>query len=340
MYRPMRRAKSRRKAFSSTSPFEGRAHPAQRVGHALHAALLGDDHQLAETQPLLQVELAHHPEVDEGEHAGVEVDEQIARMRIGVEEAVHRQLLDERAECVAGDLVAVEAGRLDRLDVADLDALDELLGDDLGGREVGVDGRHVHAGQGLHVLGEAQGVVGLAAIVELLEDAGRELLEHADDVERPYRLRAARRRRAPRSAGCRGRRGSRCVICGRCTLTATCVPSCSVARCTWAVEAAANGSGSNVAYSSSGGAPSSSMMSLAHLVAGERRDGVLQLGELGRHVDRQHGRLARHDLADLHVGRAELLEHEPDLDGRARLLPALGGRRHTQVCIACRKPPT
>ena len=47
---------------------------------------------------------------------------------------------------------------------------------------------------------------------------------------------------------------------GRCTFTATSVPSCRVARWTWAVEAAANGSRSKVAYSSSGGAPSSSMM--------------------------------------------------------------------------------
>ena len=189
MYRPMRRTKSRRKAFSSTSPLNGSAHPAQRVGHALHAALVGDDHELGEAQPLLQVELSHHPEIDEGQHARVQIDEQVAGMRVGVEEAVHGQLLDERAEGVEGDLVAVEARVLDGLDVADLDALDELLGDHLGGRELGVDGRHVHAGQRLHVLGEAQGVVGLAAVVELLEHAGRELLEHADDVQRPHGLR-------------------------------------------------------------------------------------------------------------------------------------------------------
>ena len=162
---------------------ERRAHPAQRVGHALHAALLGDDHELAETQPLLQVELTHHPEVDEGEHARVQIDEQVAGVRVGVEEAVHRELLDERAERIARDQVAVEARRLDRLDVAGLDPLHELLRDDLGGREVAVDGRHVHAGQALHVLGEAEGVVGLATVVELLEDARRELLEHADDVQ-------------------------------------------------------------------------------------------------------------------------------------------------------------
>ncbi len=47
---------------------------------------------------------------------------------------------------------------------------------------------------------------------------------------------------------------------GRWTLTATRVPSWRVARCTWAVEAAANGSFSNVANSSSGGLPSSLTM--------------------------------------------------------------------------------
>ena len=46
-------------------------------------------------------------------------------------------------------------------------------------------------------------------------------------------------------------------IRGRWTLTATSVPSWSVAWWTWAVDAAANGIGSNVANSSSGGAPSS-----------------------------------------------------------------------------------
>ena len=48
------------------------------------------------------------------------------------------------------------------------------------------------------------------------------------------------------------------TIRGRWTLTATSVPSWSVARCTWAVDAAANGSCSIVANSSSGGLPSSS----------------------------------------------------------------------------------
>ena len=37
------------------------------------------------------------------------------------------------------------------------------------------------------------------------------------------------------------------VMLGRCTLTATGVPSCNVARWTWAVEAAAKASGSKEA---------------------------------------------------------------------------------------------
>ena len=50
------------------------------------------------------------------------------------------------------------------------------------------------------------------------------------------------------------------TIFGRWTLTATSVPSLSVARWTWAVDAAANGSCSIVPNSSSGGAPSSFWM--------------------------------------------------------------------------------
>ena len=41
------------------------------------------------------------------------------------------------------------------------------------------------------------------------------------------------------------------------TLTATARPSRVMARCTWPIEAAANASGSHLAKTSSGGAPSS-----------------------------------------------------------------------------------
>jgi hypothetical protein len=143
---------------------------------------------LREAQALLHIDLAHHPQVDEREYARFEVDEEVPGVRVGVEEAVDGQLLDERPERVAGDLLAVQTGLLERLHVADLDAADELLGDHRGRRELCVDCGDMHAGEVRHVLGEAEGVVGLAAVVELLEHAGGELLEHADEVQRAHRL--------------------------------------------------------------------------------------------------------------------------------------------------------
>jgi len=50
---------------------------------------------------------------------------------------------------------------------------------------------------------------------------------------------------------------------GYCTLTATARPSWVIARCTWPIEAAAIGSGSQVAKARSGGWPSSSVMTCA-----------------------------------------------------------------------------
>jgi hypothetical protein len=50
---------------------------------------------------------------------------------------------------------------------------------------------------------------------------------------------------------------------GYCTLTATARPSRVIARCTWPIEAAAIGSGSQVAKARSGGWPSSSVMTCA-----------------------------------------------------------------------------
>ena len=58
------------------------------------------------------------------------------------------------------------------------------------------------------------------------------------------------------------RRSSRTspAISGYCTLTATSLPPASVARCTWASEAAAMGVGSNVSKSSPVRRPSSSVI--------------------------------------------------------------------------------
>ena len=73
-------------------------------------------------------------------------------------------------------------------------------------------------------------------------------------------LRAIAMRRSATDASSSMTPRSACVLAwirGRWTLTATSVPSCSVAWWTCAVDAAAKGTGSNVANSSSGVEPSS-----------------------------------------------------------------------------------
>ena len=77
------------------------------------------------------------------------------------------------------------------------------------------------------------------------------------------------------------------TIRGRWTLTATSVPSWSVARWTWAVEAAANGSWSIEAYRSSGGLPSSPWISW---VASSQENGAASLWSLDSSVTQAAGR--------------------------------------------------
>ncbi len=73
------------------------------------------------------------------------------------------------------ELGGVETGGAEFIGLRDLDAVDELHGDDALARQLVVDGRHVDLGEARHAVGEAAGVVGLVAIVEFLEDAAGEL---------------------------------------------------------------------------------------------------------------------------------------------------------------------
>ena len=113
-------------------------------------------------------------------------------MRIGVEEAVDGELLDQGAQGVSREFLSVESGPLDGLDIADLHAVDELLGQDLGGGEVAEDGGDVDAGEHVQVLRQTDTVVGLAPVVELIEDTVAELFQHTHEVDGADELRAAR----------------------------------------------------------------------------------------------------------------------------------------------------
>ena len=111
---------------------------------------------------------------------------------------------------------------------------------------------------------------------------------------------------------------------GRCTLTTTARPSFSVARWTWAREAAANGSGSIDPYSSSGSAPSSAGDDPAALSQGNGGTVLWSLSSSVRHsAGSASARLLDH-LSELHVRRAELLEHQPHLGRRRHALDVAG----------------
>ena len=80
------------------------------------------------------------------------------------------------------ELGRVQAGRGDLVGVRDLDALDVLHGQDPRGRQLVDDVGHVDARELGHAVGDALGLVGLVAVVELAQHPGGEL---ADDVRGP-----------------------------------------------------------------------------------------------------------------------------------------------------------
>ena len=125
---------------------------------------------------------------------------------------------------------------------------------------------------------------------------------------------------------------------GRCTFTTTSSPVRSVAACTWAIDAAASGSRSNAANTSSSGAPRSASTTRAHDVEGLGRHLVAALLEL---VDQLLGEeaLARgDDLAELDVGRAEALGGDAQPPRQVGLRRASPPRRRRAERPARRAP--
>ena len=115
---------------------------------------------------------------------------------------------------------------------------------------------------------------------------------------------------------------------GRCTLTTTGVPSRSVAACTWAMEAAASGVCSTEAKTVESGPPSSSVRTRSTTGHGSGGDLVAAPLELGDQLGREDAVARGDDLAQLDVGRAELLGRHPQPardagDRRRAAAPAL-----------------
>ena len=99
-----------------------------------------------------------------------------------MEEALVEDLLDVGVGHGEGGLPAVDAGRLDGLDVADLDGRHIGQGEEAPARPLPHDGRAAHLGAVPEGLGEALGVAGLVEIVELLGGRAGELLDERRHV--------------------------------------------------------------------------------------------------------------------------------------------------------------
>ena len=69
--------------------------------------------QVQQVHPLVAVEPADQPEVEEHDAPRLGFDEDVARVRVAVEEAVHQDLLDQRPDEQRPDLAAVDAGRVE-----------------------------------------------------------------------------------------------------------------------------------------------------------------------------------------------------------------------------------
>ena len=106
------------------------------------AASDGDEH-VDDRRLLDRVEPAHRAEVDEPERAVTE-DEDVPRMRVGVEEAVAEHLVEHRAQQPLGEESAVAAPLSGLLGIGNGHPFEPLLDEEPVGAEIAVDLRDPH----------------------------------------------------------------------------------------------------------------------------------------------------------------------------------------------------
>ena len=211
-----------------------------------------------------------------------------------------------------------------------LTPVDELLRQDLRGGEVGEHGGDVYAGEQLEVLRQADGVVGLAPVVEFVEHAVAELFEHPHEVDRAHEVR-------PTGDDARGVLHDADVglhlLVEVGTLDLDGHLGAVVQR--RPVDLGRRGGGERAWVE--GGEEllgwGAEFLDDAHAneLARERGDVALQLLEFGRPIDRDHRGLARDDLPHLDVGGAQLLDHEAHLHRRAGSLVVGGQAPHPHL---------
>src|SRR5690606_22369276 len=124
-----------------------------------------------------------HPPVEEHD-ASLGIDDDVARVRIGVHEAVDEEHPEVDLDQDLHDAAELELARGEALDEAvDLVAVDPLQDEDAAPRELLVDAGRAHAPVLGEDLAECRDVLGLAPEVDLLPDPNAELPD--DGGERP-----------------------------------------------------------------------------------------------------------------------------------------------------------
>ena len=112
--------------------------------HLGDAAIVARDEaqqNFREEAPLLQPEPAHDAEIDRDQPAGI-IEEQIAGMHVGMEEAVAQRVAQETLDHLAPEIGQIDLRLLEACMVVERDAVDPLHRQHVVGGAVPVDGRH------------------------------------------------------------------------------------------------------------------------------------------------------------------------------------------------------
>ena len=238
--------------------------------------------------------------------AGV-VDEQVAGMHVGVEEAVAQRMAQEGLDHRAREVLEIVALGFEPGAVGERRRLDPFEREHVARGAVPVHRGHAEIGIVPGVLRHLRERGRLEPQIHLDRDRARERL-------RPPRPAAAAAlpptiASALRAAKVKASRSTlkRCSMPGRSTFTATGRRSPSAttsARCTCAIEAAATG-GPNDANSSRSGLFEGGLDHALGLCLRERRHLVLQRLEIARQRHADHVRPRRQELAELHIAGPE-----------------------------------
>ena len=146
---------------------------------------------LGQETPLLGPEPPHDAEVDRDD-AALPVDQQVALVHVGVEEAVAHGVAQERAQRREAERLEIVARGFQRGVIGDRDAVDPFQRQDAAGGAAPVDGRHAEAAKlGCLILDDVVGHLrdggSLQPHVHLDLDRMRQGLDHSDGTQAPRR---------------------------------------------------------------------------------------------------------------------------------------------------------